>query len=131
MGEHGALHHVSNGVDVRVGGAQVAIHLHAAAVIEGDAGFVQPEPLGVGLAAHRHEAVIRFPGDFLAFLVVGLDDGLVAGIDHLLDAVAEVELDADLLHGALELLAHRAVHRRDDGVLVLHHVDLGAEAGVD
>ena len=66
VGEHGALHHVPDGVDVRVGGAQVAIHLHAAAVVEGDAGLVQPESLGVGLAAHRHQAVIRFPGDFLA-----------------------------------------------------------------
>ena len=129
VGEHGAAHHVADGVDVTDRGLHLVVHRDASAVIGLQSGGFEVEAFGVGLASHRDEAVIRFPDDFLALLVIGFDRDLFGrGLDFF-HAVLQVELDPQLFHAAHQFLAHRAVHGRDDGILVFDYVNLGSESG--
>ena len=130
MGEHGPFDHIANGINVRLCCAQVTIDFDAATIIQRHARFVKGQSFGVRLPSHGHQAVIGFPRDFFSFLVVGLHNRLVSGVDHFFDAMRQMELDPNFLHGALQLFAHGPVHGGNDGVLILHHMDFGAQARI-
>ena len=105
------------------------VDLHAAAIVERDAGFLQAEALGVGHAADadQHDVGLqrlrRTAGRRLDLGRQRLARSIDAG-----DLGAELERKALLLEDALELLGDLAVHAGQDAIEEFHHGDLGAEA---
>jgi hypothetical protein len=131
VGKHGTFDNVTDGIDAGRGGLEVGIDRDAAALVNGDAGLVEGEVVGVGSAAHRDQTVVAFQLHFGTFGIIGLEgDGLAFG-GHFLHLVAEVELDALSLQHLEELFAQGAIHGGDDAVHELHDRHFGAKAGID
>ncbi len=128
VGEHRTGDHVADGVDALHAGGEMRIDLHAAAIVERDAGFLEAEALGVGHAAdadHDHVGFQRFGSSTRGRLDLRRQR-LARGVDAG-DLGAELERKALLFEDALELLGDFAVHAGQDAVEKLHHGDLGAE----
>src|SRR5690606_11004578 len=111
---------------------ETAVDLDAAALVAGDAGLVQPEPVGEGPAAGGDQHGIGLDGLGLAALHGLTGDGrALALLRHGRDLSAELELEALLGRHALELLRDLSVHAAEDSVEIPDHRSPGAEARPD
>src|SRR5262249_47747757 len=129
MGEGAAAGAVAHRPDPRYVGLQLVVDRDVAARVGRDAGLVEPEVVGVGGAADRHQEVrgvdLRRP--FAAF---GGDGDAVAVPLHRDALGVQPNLDAlggqDLLH----LRRDVGILARDQPVAHLDHRDLAAEAAI-
>ena len=123
--QHRSGDDVADGIDAGSSGGEAGVDRDAALSVELDAGRLQPQALGVGLAADTEENPVA--GDRLASL--GLDDTLLTVDPRRGDPDAEVELETLFLEDALGLPGDLAVDAEEDAVEVLENGDLRAQAG--
>jgi hypothetical protein len=130
VGEHRLAHHVTDGEDVRHGGALLLVHRDEPALVDPDAGALGADAPAVGLAADRHEQLVEDAVGGSVGAVEGHPQPGRLGFD-----VGHLGLQVD----AAEALRDPLGQRRDDvlvdaGDQLVQQLDdghLGTELGVD
>src|SRR5215216_3195083 len=126
--ENRPRHHVTDRVDALHAGREMRVDLHAAAIVERDAGFIEAEPFSVGHAADANQHDIGFER-FCRSAGCRFDMGLqrLARRIDAGDLGTELESKALLFEHALELLCDLAIHARQDAIEEFDDHDLSAE----
>ena len=126
--QHRPDDHVADRPDARDAGAEVAVGLDPASIVQPHAHLLQAQPFRVGLPSDRDQDGVAL--DRLRRTALGRLDGHLDRLARAVDAGdlgAELERHALLLQDLLEFLRHLAVHARRDAVQELDHGDLRPE----
>ena len=123
-------HHVADGVDARLGGLLILVHLDESAV-QLDLGILQADLFGVGFAAHGHQQLFHFQLFLLA--VPGGESELhaVAGLADVVGARAGFRAQLLLAEVALQFLGNIFVFHRHDARQHLYQGYFGAKTVED
>src|SRR5438105_2704320 len=115
--EHRPCHHIADRIDALHAGREMRVDLHAAAIVERDAGLLEAEPFGVGHATDTDQHHVGFER-----LSRSAGCRFDTGLQHFArcidagDLGAELERKALLFEHALELFSHFAIHAGQDAV---------------
>ena len=130
VGQHGAAHHVTDGVDVRQIGVVVAVDLDEAALVEVQAHRLGAQPGGVRQPPDADDQLVELGGDTLAALLVA-DVDLVAIVLDGGDAHAEVKVQPLLLELLEGFLRHGGIGTHQEAGQGFEHGDAGAQPPPD
>ncbi len=128
--QHRAGDDVANGVDAFDVGAEMVVHFDPAAVVDGDAEFVRPDPFGEGAPADGDEDFVGFEIQLFASFGGGGDGATVGHLDRA-DFGFEMKLHPLRGEGALEEVGDFEIEPDCDAGEKFEHRDFGTEPAPD
>src|SRR5690606_3865507 len=128
VGQHGAAHHVTDGVHARHAGGAVVVDEDEAALVQGHAAVGGQQIGGHRATAHGHDQLVEGQLMFAVGVAEGHDDllALDLGAGH---TGAQADVQALLAEDLLGFLGNLIVGGGQELVHGFQHGDLGAEAG--